>query len=71
MDSSNREPFRGRFEWTLAGAFPVPVSAGNFDIAMTLDYTTLEPYPGSYVTDDLRRRADDVVWRVKAEGEWI
>jgi hypothetical protein len=36
-----------------------------------LDYTTLEPYPGSYVTDDLRHRADDVVWRVKAEGEWI
>lgn len=36
-----------------------------------LDYTTLEPYPGSYVTDDLRHRADDVVWRVKADGEWI
>ena len=23
------------------------------------------------MTDDLRHRADDVVWRVKAEGEWI
>jgi hypothetical protein len=36
-----------------------------------LDYSTLEPYPGSYVTDDLRHRADDVIWRVKADGEWI
>ena len=27
----------------------------------SLDYTTLEKIPGSYVTDDLRGRADDVV----------
>ena len=37
----------------------------------SLDYTTLEKVPGSYVTDDLRHRADDVIWRVKAEGEWV
>ena len=37
----------------------------------SLDYTTLEKIPGSYVTDDLRGRADDVVWRVKADGEWV
>lgn len=37
----------------------------------SLDYSTLEPYPGSYVTDDLRHRADDVIWRVKADGEWV
>ena len=37
----------------------------------SLDYGTLEKVPGSYVADDLRHRADDVVWRVKAEGEWI
>jgi len=34
-------------------------------------YSTLEKMPGSYVTDDLRQRADDVVWRVKADGEWV
>jgi len=34
-------------------------------------YSTLEKMPGSYITDDLRQRADDVVWRVKADGEWI
>ena len=37
----------------------------------SLDYGTLEKVPGSYVTDDLRHRADDVIWRVRAEGEWI
>lgn len=36
-----------------------------------LDYTTLEKVPGSYVTDDLRHRADDVIWRVQADGEWL
>ena len=29
----------------------------------SLDYTTLEKAPGSYITDDLRQRADDVIWR--------
>jgi len=37
----------------------------------SLDYSTLEKVPGSYVTDDLRHRADDVIWRVKAEGSWV
>ncbi len=37
----------------------------------SLDYSTLEKVPGSYVSDDLRQRADDVVWRVKADDEWI
>ena len=37
----------------------------------SLDYATLEKVPGSYVTDDLRQRADDVIWRVKADGQWV
>ena len=37
----------------------------------SLDYTTLEKMPGSYVSDDLRQRADDVVWRVRADGQWV
>lgn len=37
----------------------------------SLDYTTLEKIPGSYITEDLRSRADDVVWRVKVGGEWV
>ena len=37
----------------------------------SLDYRTLEKMPGSYVTDDLRHRADDVVWRVKVGQEWV
>jgi hypothetical protein len=37
----------------------------------SLDYGTLEKMPGSYVTDDLRNRADDVVWRVRAGEQWV
>ena len=37
----------------------------------SLDYATLEKVPGSYVTDDLRHRADDVVWRVKVGGNCV
>jgi hypothetical protein len=36
-----------------------------------LDYGTLERVPGSYVSEDLRQRADDLVWRVKVGGEWV
>jgi len=37
----------------------------------SLDYSTLETVPGSYVTEDLRHRADDIVWRVRVGGEWV
>lgn len=35
-----------------------------------LDFDTLEKVPCSYVSDDLRQRADDVVWRLRVGGEW-
>ena len=36
-----------------------------------LDYSTLEIVPGSYITEDFKARADDIVWRVKVGGEWV
>ncbi len=36
-----------------------------------LNYNTLEKIPGSYVTDDFRHRADDVIWRVKVNDEFV
>jgi predicted transposase/invertase (TIGR01784 family) len=36
-----------------------------------LDYATLEKVSGSFTSDDLRERANDVVWRIKANGEWV
>ena len=36
-----------------------------------LDYATLEKYPNEFISDDFRRRADDIIWRVKVGGEWI
>ena len=37
----------------------------------SLDYATLEKVPDDYVADSLQRRADDVVWRIRAAGEWV
>ena len=37
----------------------------------SLDYSTLEKMPCSYITEDLRERADDIVWRVKVQGDWV
>ena len=36
-----------------------------------LDFSTLEKQGGSYVTDDLRQRHDDIIWRVKFRGHWF
>ncbi|HET8696413.1 MAG TPA: Rpn family recombination-promoting nuclease/putative transposase [Gammaproteobacteria bacterium] len=36
-----------------------------------LDYSTLEKVPGSYVSDDLRERSDDLVWRVRWAERWV
>ena len=36
-----------------------------------LDFSTLERVPASYVTEDLRERHDDLVWRVGwKSGSW-
>ena len=37
----------------------------------SLDYTTLEREHGSYITEDFKSRADDIVWRIKVGGEWV
>jgi len=37
----------------------------------SLDDSTLEHVPGSYVSEDFRYRADDIVWRVRVGGEWV
>ena len=36
-----------------------------------LDFSTLEKVNGSYVTDDLRSREDDVIWRVRFKDRWL
>jgi hypothetical protein len=36
-----------------------------------LDYESLERVGSSYVSDDLRERSDDVVWRVRWGKNWI
>ncbi len=37
----------------------------------SLDFATLERVNQTYISDDLRERADDVVWRVRFRGEWL
>jgi len=36
-----------------------------------LDLTTLEKVRSDFVTYDLKQRASDVIWRAKADGEWM
>jgi len=38
--------------------------------ASQMDFSTLEKYPGSYVSDGLDKREDDVVWRLRCGGDW-
>lgn len=42
-----------------------------FDWVKELDFSTLEKINHSYITDDLRERADDVVWRVRFNDQWL
>ncbi len=36
-----------------------------------LDWTTLEKVNQSFISDDLREREDDVIWRVRLANDWI
>ncbi|MEW6218485.1 MAG: Rpn family recombination-promoting nuclease/putative transposase, partial [Thermodesulfobacteriota bacterium] len=36
-----------------------------------LDFSTLERVSGSYVTDDLRQREDDLIWRLRWGKGWL
>lgn len=36
-----------------------------------LDFSTLEKVSGSYISDDLRAREDDIIWKVKYGNGWI
>ncbi|MCX7853728.1 MAG: Rpn family recombination-promoting nuclease/putative transposase, partial [Caldilineales bacterium] len=36
-----------------------------------LDFASLEPVKASYVSDDLRTRENDLVWRLRFRGEWV
>ncbi len=41
------------------------------DFVHQLDFSTLEKLGNSYVTDDLRTRSDDIVWRVRFQDQWL
>ncbi len=36
-----------------------------------LDFATLEKTSSSYVSDDLREREDDAIWRVRCQDSWM
>ncbi|MBM3379160.1 MAG: DUF4351 domain-containing protein [Betaproteobacteria bacterium] len=37
----------------------------------SLDFATLEKVPSEFVTDDLKHRMSDVIWRLQAQGQWV
>jgi hypothetical protein len=36
-----------------------------------VDFATLERVSGSHVSNDLRDREDDIIWRVQWWGNWL
>jgi len=36
-----------------------------------VDFATLEKVSGSYVSDDLRTREDDLIWRMRLKDDWL
>jgi len=40
------------------------------DWVQNLDFSTLEKTNASYVTEDLRERHDDIIWRLKWKDQW-
>ncbi|MGD9731493.1 MAG: Rpn family recombination-promoting nuclease/putative transposase [Desulfamplus sp.] len=41
------------------------------DWVKEIDFSTLESVETSFITDDLRERHDDKIWRVKFKGKWL
>jgi predicted transposase/invertase (TIGR01784 family) len=41
------------------------------DWVAQLDFDTLEPVQASFVSEDLKRRENDVIWRVRCKEEWL
>ena len=41
------------------------------DWVRAVDFTTLERVNSSYVSDDLRGREDDIIWRVRWGEDWL
>lgn len=41
------------------------------DWVSEIDFSTLESVETSFITDDLRERHDDKIWRVKFKGKWL
>jgi hypothetical protein len=41
------------------------------DWVREIDFSTLEKASGSYVSDDLRDREDDIIWRVRRRDTWF
>ncbi len=41
------------------------------DWVAQLDFDSLEKVSGSYVSDDLRDREDDLIWRIRFADQWL
>ncbi|MBF0390119.1 MAG: Rpn family recombination-promoting nuclease/putative transposase, partial [Desulfamplus sp.] len=41
------------------------------DWVYEMDFSTLEPVNVSFVSDDMRERHDDKIWRLRFQGKWL
>jgi predicted transposase YdaD len=71
---STSEPHDGSYKHLFSHAEMVESLIRDFvpeEWTRDLDFSTLEKQNGSYVTDDLRERHDDIIWRIRCRGEWF
>jgi hypothetical protein len=72
--SSARAPQDGSYKHLFSHPEMVEGLLRDFvqeDWLALIDFSTLEKRGGSYVTDDLRDREDDIIWRVRVAGDWL
>uniref|UniRef100_UPI0025E825EC Rpn family recombination-promoting nuclease/putative transposase n=1 Tax=uncultured Thiodictyon sp. TaxID=1846217 RepID=UPI0025E825EC len=71
---SRRTPHDGSYKQIFSHPEMVEGLLRDFvaeDWLALIDFSTLERQNGSYVTDDLREREDDIIWRVRVAGDWL
>lgn len=73
MTNDDSTPYDGTYKHLFSHPEMVESLIKDFvqeDWVQELEFSTLEKVNASYVSDDLREREDDIIWRVKWRDSW-
>lgn len=73
MNDTSRLPYDNAYKLLFSHPELVEGLLKDFvpeDFVAELDFSSLEHCPGSYVSDDLRERHDDSIWRIRWRDNW-